>query len=137
MNASMTEALALLPDYLGQHVLLSVAAILLGTVLSLPLALAAAHRPRGRAVLLALAGVLQTIPALALLALFYPLLLALSLLTRALFGFGVPALGWLPSLLALTAYSVLPVLRNTVTAIIGIDPAVTMAAKGVGMTPRQ
>jgi osmoprotectant transport system permease protein len=46
-------------------------------------------------------------------------------------------LGFLPALLALTLYSMLPVLRNTITALIGIDPAIRMAAKGVGMTPRQ
>jgi osmoprotectant transport system permease protein len=39
--------------------------------------------------------------------------------------------------LALTLYSMLPVLRNTVTGLLGVDPAVTEAAQGVGMTPRQ
>lgn len=137
MSASFREAWALLPDYLGQHVLLSVAAILLGTAISLPLAVVAARRPRWRGPFLGFASVLQTIPALALLALFYPILLALSALTRDVFGFGVPALGFLPALLALTLYSMLPVLRNTVTALVEIDPAVLMAAKGVGMTSRQ
>jgi osmoprotectant transport system permease protein len=137
MSASIREALALLPDYLGQHVLLSVAAILCGTAISLPLAVAAARRPALRGPLLGFASVLQTIPALALLALFYPVLLGLSLVTRQLFGVGVPALGWLPALLALTLYSMLPVLRNTATALAESDPAVLMAARGVGMTPRQ
>ena len=137
MSASFREAWLLLPDYLGQHVLLSVAAILLGTAISLPLAIVAARRPRLRGPFLGFASVLQTIPALALLALFYPILLALSALTHDAFGFGVPALGFLPALLALTLYSMLPVLRNTVTALTDIDPAVLMAAKGVGMTSRQ
>jgi len=137
VSAAFREALALLPDYLGQHLMLSVAAILLGTAISLPLAVAAVRLRRLRGPLLALASIVQTIPALALLALFYPLLLALSLITRDLFGVGVPALGWLPALLALTLYSMLPVLRNTVTALTGIDPAVLMAARGVGMTSRQ
>jgi osmoprotectant transport system permease protein len=137
MNQSVREAFGQLPDYLGQHVLLSVSAILLGIAISLPLAIGAAQSPRLRGPLLGFASMVQTIPGLALLALFYPLLLALSLLTRHLFGFGVPALGFLPALLALTLYSMLPVLRNTVTALTGIDPAITMAARGVGMTPRQ
>ena len=137
MSSSFREAWSLLPDYLGQHVVLSVAAILLGTAISLPLAIVAARRPRWRGPFLAFASVLQTIPALALLALFYPILLALSALTHDVFGFGVPALGFLPALLALTLYSMLPVLRNTVTALVDIDPAVLMAAKGVGMTSRQ
>jgi osmoprotectant transport system permease protein len=65
------------------------------------------------------------------------LLLALSLLTNSIFGIGFSALGFLPSLLALALYSMLPILRNTVTGIIGVDPAVKEAAQGVGMTPTQ
>jgi len=137
MNSNLREAWALLPDYLSQHVLVSLSAIVLGTAISLPLAILAARNRHLRGPLLGFASIVQTIPGLALLALFYPLLLALSLLTKQLFGWSVPALGFLPSVLALTLYSMLPVLRNTVTALLGIDPAVTMAAKGVGMTERQ
>ena len=67
--------------------------------------------------MLAIASLVQTIPGLALLALFYPLLLGLSALTIKLFGVSVPALGFLPSVLALTVYSMLPILRNGVTAL--------------------
>jgi osmoprotectant transport system permease protein len=49
----------------------------------------------------------------------------------------VPALGFLPSLMALTLYAVLPILRNTVVGLRGIDPAVLEAADAVGMTPVQ
>src|SRR5205823_98996 len=69
--------------------------------------------------------------------LFYPLLLFLSALTKSVAGAQFSALGFLPSLLALTLYSLLPILRNTVTGITGIDPAVKQAALGVGMTPLQ
>ncbi|HWM62182.1 MAG TPA: ABC transporter permease/substrate-binding protein [Rhizomicrobium sp.] len=137
MNANLREALAVLPEYLSQHVLLSVAALALGVTISLPLAVAAVRWRPLRGAVLTFAGLVQTIPALALLALFYPLLLALSLLSQRLFGVGFRALGFLPALLALTLYSMLPVLRNTVTALVGIDPAIRMAAKGVGMTPSQ
>ena len=41
------------------------------------------------------------------------------------------------ALLALTLYSMLPVLRNTITGLQGVDPAILEAAQGVGMTPRQ
>ena len=54
-----------------------------------------------------------------------------------MFGAGFSALGFLPSLLALTLYSMLPVLRNTVTGLHGVDPAINEAAHGVGMTRRQ
>jgi osmoprotectant transport system permease protein len=137
MDERFAEALRRLPDYLGQHVILSAAALGLGLVISLPLALLASRSPRVRWPALALASLIQTIPSLALLALFYPLLLAISAITRAASGFGLPALGFLPSLLALTLYSVLPILRNGVAGLTGLDPAVLEAADGVGMTPAQ
>jgi osmoprotectant transport system permease protein len=137
LDPRIAEALQRLPDYLGQHVLLSISALALGILISVPLGLAAARAPRLRRVLLGVASVVQTIPSLALLALFYPLLLALSLLAKNLIGAQFSALGFLPSLLALTLYSMLPILRNTVTGIAGVDARVTEAARGVGMTPRQ
>ena len=44
------------------------------------------------------------------------------------------SIGFLPALIGLTLYSVLPILRNTVTGLAGVDPAVIEAARGVGMT---
>ena len=137
MDERIAAALKLLPDYLGQHVVLSACALTLGVVISLPLALIAARKPSVRWPVLAVASLIQTIPGLALLALFYPLLLALSAVTRAVFGVSLPALGFLPSLLALTLYSMLPILRNGVAGLTGIDPAILQAADGVGMTPAQ
>jgi len=137
MDERLASALRVLPDYLGQHVLLSASALAFGVVLSLPLALIAARRPRWRWPLLTLASAVQTIPGLALLALFYPLLLALSALVKPALGLSVPALGFLPALLALTLYSMLPILRNGITGLSGIDPAVIEAANGVGMTSWQ
>jgi osmoprotectant transport system permease protein len=132
-----TEALAHLPDYLGNHVRVSLAALTLGLVISLPLAVMARSRPVLRGVLLGFASIVQTVPGLALLALFYPLLLVLASLTLSWFGFDFSAFGFLPAVLALALYSMLPVLRNTITGLSGVDPALTEAAQGVGMTPRQ
>jgi osmoprotectant transport system permease protein len=129
----MSEALARLPGLLAAHVQLSVAALVCALVIGLPLAVIAARRPALARIALGFASLVQTIPALALLALFYPLLLALS----ALIGGGIPALGFLPALLALTLYALLPILRNAVTGLAGIDPAVIEAADGMGMTPGQ
>jgi osmoprotectant transport system permease protein len=137
VNDRLAGAWALLPEYLAWHVLLSASALILGLAISLPLAVAAARSPRLRWPVLAFAGLIQTIPSLALLALFYPLLLALSALSLSLFGHGFSALGFLPSLLALTLYSMLPILRTATTGILGVDPAVREAADGVGMTRRQ
>ena len=137
VDSNIADALARLPEYLGGHVLVSMTALLLGLAVSFPLAILSMRRPALRRILLTVASVAQTIPGLALLALFYPLLLALAALTERMFGFGFSALGFLPSVLALALYSMLPVLRNTITGLEGVDPAVTEAARGVGMTPRQ
>jgi osmoprotectant transport system permease protein len=132
-----SEALTHLPDYLGNHVRVSVTALALGLLISLPLAIAARDRPVLRGALLGLASIVQTVPGLALLALFYPLLLALASLSLNWFGFGFSAFGFLPAVLALALYSMLPVLRNTITGLKGVEPAILEAAQGVGMTPRQ
>src|SRR5471030_616927 len=132
-----SEALGHLPDYLGNHVRVSVTALALGLLVSLPLAIFSRHRPVMRGALLGLASIVQTVPGLALLALFYPLLLALAALSLSWFGVGFSAFGFLPAVLALALYSMLPVLRNTITGLQGVEPAILEAAQGVGMTPRQ
>lgn len=136
-SGAFAAAWAHLPDYLGWHVLLSLAAILIGVGVSLPLALGALGSRTVRGAALGFASVVQTIPGLALLALFYPLLLALSTFAHAIFGAGFRALGFLPALFALALYAMLPVLRNTIAGIEGVDPAVKRAAEGVGMTRMQ
>ena len=137
MDERVAAAWQVLPEYLGEHVVLSAAALALGLALSLVLTIAAVRSPRVRWPVLLLASIVQTIPGLALLALFYPLLLALSALSQRLLGHGFSALGFLPSLLALALYSMLPVIRNGVTGILNLDPALIEAARGVGMTDWQ
>src|SRR5258708_1482700 len=132
-----SEALSHLPDYLGNHVRVSVTALALGLLISLPLAIASRNHPVLRGALLGLASIVQTVPGLALLALFYPLLLALAALSLSSFGVSFSAFGFLPAVLALALYSMLPVLRNTITGLLGVDAAILEAAHGVGMTPRQ
>jgi osmoprotectant transport system permease protein len=133
MTGPFWQALARVPDLLASHVLLAASALLLGLAISLPLAIWSARNAHVARVSLGFASLVQTIPSLALLALFYPLLLSLS----ALAGGGIPALGFLPSLLALALYALLPILRNAVTGLAGIDPAIIEAADGVGMTDWQ
>ncbi len=137
IDPRLADAFARLPDYLGSHVLVSVTALALGLGVSLPLAIMSRQRPVLRAGLLAVASVVQTIPGLALLALFYPMLLALSGLCERLFGKGFSALGFLPSVLALALYSMLPVLRNTVTGLDGIGDDMRDAARALALRPRQ
>ena len=137
MNPQLEAAFSRLPEYLAWHVLLSASALALGLVISLPLAVAAARHRAVRWPVLAGAGLIQTIPSLALLALFFPLLLVVSAFSEDVFGRGFSALGFLPALLALTLYSMLPIVRNAATGLLSLDPAILQAAQGVGMTRRQ
>jgi osmoprotectant transport system permease protein len=123
----MNEQLALLPTYLTAHLALSLAALALGVFISVPLGVLVHRHPRLEAPVLGLASVLQTIPGLALLAIMVPALAAI----------GASSIGYLPALLGLFLYSLLPILRNTVTGLSSVDPALLEAARGVGMTDRE
>ncbi|MDF1769256.1 ABC transporter permease/substrate-binding protein [Maricaulis sp.] len=121
MNANLAERFAELPHLLSGHVLLSMSAILVGLAISLPLGIQAAGRPRLAGLVLNAASIIQTIPGLALLALMVPLLGG--------------TIGYAPAFLALMLYSILPILRNTIVGLQGVDPVVREAARGIGMTP--
>ncbi len=118
---------------IASHILIASAALVLGLILALPLGVFAARHRRVEQAVLGFASLVQTIPSLALLALFYPLLLAIRTLT----GAPISPLGFLPALLALTLYALLPILRNIVVAFRGLDTDVLEAADGVGMTAWQ
>ncbi len=133
MTPALAAALAGLPAKLAAHVALSAAALALAMLIAAPLVLLARSRPRLRWAALAVAGLVQTIPALALLALFYPALLAV----RGMTGGSLPVLGFLPALLALALYALLPLLRGGTGGLLGVDADVIEAANGVGMTARQ
>ncbi|MGB7420187.1 MAG: ABC transporter permease, partial [Erythrobacter sp.] len=101
---SIGEVLLGLGDKFAAHIVLAASAIGLGILVALPLAVWASRSPPVARVTLGFASLVQTIPALALLALFFPILLSL----RAVFGEGLPTLGFLPALLALALYALLP-----------------------------
>jgi osmoprotectant transport system permease protein len=123
----MIAQLALLTGYLTAHLQLSLIALALGIGFSVPLGVALTRLPRFERPALAVASVIQTIPSLALLAIMVPALAAL----------GLRSIGFLPAIIGLTLYSILPVLRNTVIGLQGVDPALIEAADGVGMTGAQ
>jgi len=123
MNPNISARFAELPDLLAGHLLLTVSALVIGIAVSIPLGILASRSPRLRGPVLVGAGLIQTVPSMALLALMVPLLGGI--------------IGFVPAFVALTLYSMLPVVRNTVTGILEIDPAITEAALGVGMTDRQ
>jgi len=133
----VSEQLALLPAYLTGHLQLALVALGLGTAFSVPAGIWVTRRPRLEPGVLGVASVVQTIPSLALLAIMVPILGGLGVLTARWLGVELRAIGYPPALVALTLYSVLPILRNTVAGIAGVDPALVEAARGVGMTSRQ
>ena len=122
MSGVWAEQLALLPEYLSRHLLLSITALVAGIGLSLPLAFASIRHRWLQGPVLMVASTIQTIPGLALLALMVPLL---------------GRIGFVPAVIALVLYSMLPVLRNAITGIAQVDADVVEAARGLGMTPNQ
>jgi len=115
--ANSAEALGLL----GQHLLLVVASTVAAVLIGVPLGIAVTRRPGLRAPVLGTANVFQTIPSLALFGILIPLPL--------LGGIGAGT-----AVIALVVYALLPIIRNTVAGIEGIDPAVKEAGRGMGMT---
>jgi osmoprotectant transport system permease protein len=105
-----------------QHLLLVCAAVLLGCLAGIPLGILAALAPRLRQVVLALAGMLQTVPSLALLAILIPLL---------------GRIGTVPALVALCAYALLPIVRNTCTGLLQVPAGLRTAALALGLTRSQ
>ena len=137
MSEGFYHNLEMLPGHLANHLMIVVLPLLLGMAISLPLAVLAVRYRSLRYPALTAVSVIQTVPSLALLALMVPVLVGLSWLTSRVFGVEVAALGFYPTIIALTLYSMLPMLRNTVTGILDVDPALTEAARGMGMTRLQ
>ncbi|MBW1883402.1 MAG: ABC transporter permease/substrate-binding protein [Deltaproteobacteria bacterium] len=133
----MSEQLALLPGYLTAHLQLTLVALLVGFLTSVLLGVAVVRWRRLEPIVLGAASVVQTIPSLALLAIMVPALALLGATTSRVFGVELRSIGYLPAVIALTLYSMLPILRNTVTGISGVDPSVNEAARAVGMTDWQ
>jgi len=108
----------------GQHLVLVASSGAMAIALGLGLGIAVS-RPRLRplaAPVLALAGLGQTVPSLALLALLFAL---------------IGRIGFLPAFLALTLTALLPVVRNTCLGLLTLDPAMLDAGRGMGMRGRQ
>ncbi len=133
----LREQLRLLPLNLSNHLLVTVIALATGAAISLPLGMFVARRQMWRYPTLTVVSLIQTIPSLALLALMVPMLAMLGVFTSWALGFQLSALGFWPTVIALTLYSMLPMVRNTVVGLLGVDPAVREAALGMGMTARQ
>ena len=104
-----------------QHLGLTFISLFFAIAIGLPLGILIARKKGLAPSILGFAGVLQTVPSIALLGFMIPLL-----------GIGVK-----PAIVALLIYALLPIIRNTYTGIIGIEPTITEAAKAMGMTKNQ
>lgn len=107
-----------------QHIVIVAVAVAIAAAAGIPIAIAAVRHPRWGRRFLRVIDVIQTIPSL------------------ALFGFLIPlpfigGIGVRTAIVALILYSLLPIVRNTVIGITGIDPLVREAATVMGMTDRQ
>lgn len=108
----------------GEHLLLVGIAVALAVAIAVPAGIGLSRRPAWRTPVLTLVNVLQTIPSL------------------ALFGFLIPVpviggIGKTTAVVALVLYALLPVVRNTLTGILGVDAAVRDSAVAMGLTDRQ
>ncbi|APZ49407.1 choline ABC transporter permease [Jeotgalibaca sp. PTS2502] len=120
MSFLQTNGVELLSK-MGEHFFISFVALLLGTLVAVPLGIALTQSEKLSQYVISFVSILQTVPSLALLALMIPL-------------FGV---GKLPAIVALFIYSLLPILRNTYIGILGVRSDIVDAAKGMGMTSQQ
>jgi osmoprotectant transport system permease protein len=103
------------------HIYLTVVAMALAVAVAVPLGLVLTRAKRFSSQVIAAVGVIQTLPSLALVGLMVPL-----------FGAGPVA-----AIVALFLYALLPIVRNTYTGIMAVEPAMIEAARGMGMTSRQ
>jgi osmoprotectant transport system permease protein len=104
-----------------RHLLLAGTSLLIAIAIALPLGLSLERRRRSAEGVIRLAGLMQTLPGIALLAFMIPL-------------FGI---GPVPAMAALVLYAILPILRNTYSGVRDADPPAVNAATALGMTPRQ
>ncbi|RQG86949.1 ABC transporter permease [Natrarchaeobius halalkaliphilus] len=104
-----------------EHLSIALTALVIGIVLWVPIGILIRNNERVSQVLLGASGIVLTIPSLALLPLLIPF-------------FGI---GEAPAIVALVLYSALPIMRNTVVGIAGIDDAIREAGRGLGLTDRQ
>lgn len=104
-----------------QHVIISFLAVLLGTFVSIPLGIYLTRKRKAADYVLAVSGIIQTIPSI------------------VLFGLAMPVLGlgFTPAFVVLFLYSILPILRNTYTGISEVDKMYIEAARGMGMSSFQ
>ncbi|KFC74814.1 Substrate-binding region and inner membrane component of ABC-type glycine betaine transport system [Bosea sp. LC85] len=106
-----------------EHVSLVSVSVGVAILTGVPTGIAITQNRRAADAVLYIASIIITIPSIALFGILIPLLSTI--------GHGI---GYLPAVIALILYAQLPIIRNTYTAIMNVDPALREAARGMGMT---
>ncbi|MDM5299492.1 ABC transporter permease [Bacillus pumilus] len=101
-----------------EHLYISLIAILLGIIVAVPLGVLLTRMKKGAGFVIGVVNIFQTLPSLAILAFFIPIL----------------GVGKIPAIVALFFYSVLPILRNTYAGVQGVNKNLLESGKGIGMT---
>ncbi|BBB70047.1 ABC transporter permease [Undibacterium sp. YM2] len=104
-----------------QHLTLVLLSVALACLVGIPLGIIAAFAPRLREIVMATVGILQTIPSLALLAMLIPLL---------------GRIGFVPALITLSLYALLPIVRNTCVGLVQVPAGLLLAAQALGLSSR-
>jgi osmoprotectant transport system permease protein len=115
-----------IPIRLWEHVSLSAASLAVGTLIALPVGLVIGHTGRGAVLAVSIANIGRAIPSLGLLGIVFPLGLVLGL-----------GLGFWPSLIALVALAIPPIVLNTYVGLSEVDRDLVEAARGMGMREGQ
>lgn len=126
------EGLQNLIDYMSQrvdliweailiHLLYVISVFVVGTLIAVSIGILVRHKPFAREVSLGVASVLLTLPSLGLFVMLIPIV----------------GIGFWPPFIGLTIYSLLPIMRNTVAGLNGVDDAVLESARGMGLSTRQ
>jgi osmoprotectant transport system permease protein len=116
------------------HIRLFGFSVIAGTIIGVPLGIWATRNRLAEKPILFVSGIVQTIPSLALFGFLIPPLSALSFAFPVLRDIGIRGIGDTPAIIALTIYSLLPIVRNTYTGIRRVDPSAVDAGLGMGMS---
>lgn len=109
-----------------QHAYIVAIAVVIAIFTGVPIGIWITFNRKAADIVLYIAGIIMTIPSIALFGIMIPIL--------SVIGYGV---GAVPAIVALVLYSQLPIIRNTYAAIKSVDPAIIDAGRGMGMTPWQ
>jgi osmoprotectant transport system permease protein len=115
-----------IPVRIGEHLLLTVGPLLAAILVALPIGLYIGHTGRGALLAVNLSNIGRALPSLGILGIFLPITAGLGL------GFGVP-----PTVIALFALAIPPIVTNTFTGIREVDPELIEAGRGMGMRERE